>query len=368
MNILHLRASNFYGGPERQLHIHARLALKSDFSITVGSFLEAGQEPEYLQTIKQDGITTICFPVSSAYDTTAISLVRKYIVDREIAVLCTHDYRSSVIGWLAKRKTPAKWVVFSRGWTQENPKVRFYHLLDKSIIRCADKIVAVSARQGERIRRLMVPQRKITVVHNAIDVSLFSEVDPIDLRREFSLPKNSIVAVTAGRFSAEKGQLLLIEAAAEASRYIDEFHLIMYGDGPDLSRARELVRRLGMERQFLLPGYSSQVIGALKGADFLINPSFSEGLPNVVLEAMAVGIPVLATAVGGIPELIAHKETGYLVPAGNRAALTDAIIYFCEHHQDIRGFAERALREVKNRFTFEQQNEKLCDLYRQMTS
>ncbi|MCP4706396.1 MAG: glycosyltransferase family 4 protein, partial [candidate division Zixibacteria bacterium] len=205
MKILHLRTSNFYGGPERQLHFHAKEATDSGCEIIIGSFLEDGQSPEFINVISDDNILTQTFNVSGGYDLKAIKLVREFLIDKNISILCTHDYRSHLIGMMARRKTLAKWIAFSRGWTSEDIKIKFYHMLDKIFIRYANHVVAVSESQKLRLTKLLVSKNKITTVHNAIDPKAFAHVEAVDLRDKFDLPQNSIIGISGGRFSAEKG-------------------------------------------------------------------------------------------------------------------------------------------------------------------
>jgi len=363
MNILHLRASNFYGGPERQLHMHARRAQSSGFTLTVASFSENSQTPEFLDVINNDNIPTYCLEVTSAYDTKAVSQLKQYLRERQISILCTHDYRTHLIGWLATRRTPVKWIAFSRGWTRENLKVRLFHLIDKIIIRFADKIVAVSAKQGDRLHNLLISRKRITVVPNAIDPTQFEKVPAISLRKTYNFPPDTMVGIAAGRFSAEKGQLFLVKAAAKVLKNNDRLRIVMYGDGPDLEKAKGLAKSLGISEYVLFPGYEKSVIGYIKGADFLINPSLSEGLPNIVLEAMAVGTPALVTPVGGVTEIITHLKTGYFVKPGDPDDLAEGINYFLSHPNEIKEYAGKALQFVTDTLSFDKQNEQLCDLY-----
>ena len=236
MNVLHLRASNFYGGPERQLHFHARLARNTHYNVTIGSFAENGSSPEFLDVVAEDGIATHTFPVESAYDRSAISLLRSYLADHKIQVLCTHEYRTHVIGMLAARGTSTGWVAFSRGWTMDNLKVRLFHVLDKSIIRFADHIVAVSRAQKEKLVKLLIPAGKISVAHNSIMPEAFDRVSPVNLHERYGFPAESIICVSGGRFSREKGQRILVQAALEALRKTPSLRFVLFGDGPDFAK------------------------------------------------------------------------------------------------------------------------------------
>ena len=363
MNILHLRASNFYGGPERQLHLHAREARDSKYNVTVASFSENGNMPEYLQTIAEDNIPTHLFEVSSAYDTSVIALIRDYLEKGNVSILCSHDYRTTVWACLAARRSKSRWLAFSRGYTQDNLKVRLYHTVDKFLIRQANHIVAVSGAQKDRLRRLLIRERQISVVSNAIAPKIFDETETVNLRSRFAFEPDAIVAVSGGRFSREKGQRYLIEAAAVAIKQNPKLRFVLFGDGPDLEHEREHLRSLRLEGKVICPGFERNLVGCLKDADILVNPSLSEGLPNIVLEAMAVRTAAVATAVGGVPEIIDDGKTGLLVPARDADALAKAILRAADNSEMRAGLTEQALSLIKAEYSFERQFEKLAQLY-----
>jgi glycosyltransferase involved in cell wall biosynthesis len=366
MRVLHLRASNFYGGPERQLHLHARRARGSAFDVTVASFTEHGQPPEFLQQIDSDGIATHAFEIRSAYDPRAIAQLRGYLRQQDVRVLCTHEYRTTVLGWLATRGTSTRWLAFSRGYTQTDLKIQLFQGLDKLLIRRADHLVAVSQAQKDRLCRLHIAPGRIAVVPNAIDAGELARVPAVDLRTRFGIPGDAILCVTGGRFSREKGQEVLVRAAALAVARDARLRFLLFGDGPDLPRVQQLATQLGLQDRVLCPGFERNIVGCLKGGDLLVNPSLSEGLPNIVLEAMAVGTPVVATAVGGVPEIVQDGVTGRLVRSVTPPAVAEALVAAAADMGRTRAMSEAARGFVAAECTFERQFEKLAALYRQL--
>jgi glycosyltransferase involved in cell wall biosynthesis len=366
MNILHLRASNFYGGPERQLHFHARRAQGSEFSIRVGSFAEGGRSPEFLDVISRDGLQTALFPVRDAYDRSAIREVKTYLRGEDIDILCTHDYRTHLIGWLASRDTSTRWIAFSRGWTKENIKVRLYHTIDRVILRLADHVVAVSAATKRRLTRLLITGDSVSVVHNAVEPTEFMNIPKVDLKARYSFPVDAIICICAGRFSREKGQVHLVDAAAVALEEEPRLRFVLFGDGPDLERARAAVSSRRLQDRIVCPGFEKSLPGCIKGANIVVNPSLSEGVPNVVLEAMALEVPVLATPVGGVPEVLVDGHTGYLVPPGDTRALAQALLHISRNPDQARQIAQRALQHVNDNLTFDKQYDKLTTIYRKV--
>jgi glycosyltransferase involved in cell wall biosynthesis len=363
LNIIHLRSSNFYGGPERQLHYHARLARQAGYGITIASFSESGSAPAFLKVIGDDGVNTHCFMVKNAYDPKSFRLVKKYLAQNGVDILCTHDYRSQVIGFFATRGTRVKWLAFSRGTTTENLKVRVYQEIEGFVIRFADHVVAVSGSQKQKLMRLRVAETKISVVRNAIDVRLREQVEPVDLRRRYGFPDDSIVCVSAGRFSPEKGQAYLIRAARRVLNVNGRLRFVLFGDGPEWGSANALISELKLHGMVICPGFDKNVLGCISGSDFLVNPSLSEGLPNVVLEGVILKVPIVATAVGGVPEILRHQESGLLVPPGDEEALADTILELLANWPRREAMTMAALAAIEGSFSFETQMKCLETIY-----
>jgi glycosyltransferase involved in cell wall biosynthesis len=361
--IVHLRATNFYGGPERQLHEHAKALCDTTYEITIASFVEQSQRPDLLQRAEVDGIKTFLLDVKSAYDFSAIKMIRNYLNENRTDIICTHDYRSHAIGFRARRGTRCRWVAFSRGWTSESLKIKTYHALDKIIVRFATHIVAVSRAQKDKLVRLMISGDKISVVHNAVDAAAVRAVRPVNLKKKFDFPENAYVVISGGRFSREKGQAFFVQAAVEAVKTDDRLRFVLFGDGPDLASMRRLVSSSGNDQKIICPGFERNLLGCLADADCLVNPSLSEGLPNIILEAMAAGTPVVATAVGGVPELITDGLNGLLVPPQDAASLRAKIITLATDTDTGRDIAAAARETVGKDFTFASQGQKLIDVY-----
>ncbi|MGP3698382.1 glycosyltransferase [Rhodobacter sp. NSM] len=181
--------------------------------------------------------------------------------------------------------------------------------------------VAVSSYGRSQLYRWADPAdwRRIHVVHCGIEPEAFPECLP--------LPECGPRLVAVGRLSEQKGYALLIEAIALAAERLPDLHLTLVGDGPLRGQIEEMILRRSLARHVTLTGWTdeSRVRQELAAAQALILPSFAEGLPMVVMEAMAAGRPVIGTMVAGIPELVLPEETGHLVPAGCARSLAEAI-------------------------------------------
>jgi len=203
--------------------------------------------------------------------------------------------------------------------------------------------------------------QKIKVVHCGLEPSFYDRA-----------PGTPAVAprrlVCVGRLSAEKGQLLLIQAAARLAKRGIGFELVLAGDGPLRGQLEEMIEQCGLKGSIRITGWisSSEVRQEMLAARVLVQPTFSEGLPVVIMEAMALCRPVLATYVAGIPELVRPGETGWLIPAASVDELTSAIeVCLSTAPEELRRMGEMGHRRVIARHSIDDQATKLAGLFRE---
>jgi colanic acid/amylovoran biosynthesis glycosyltransferase len=186
-------------------------------------------------------------------------------------------------------------------------------------VACADRIVCISQFARSQLMRLTPPSQwhKLQLCRLGVDLSQFG-------RHPHTSASGPMRLLCVGRLTPAKGQLLLIQACAELRRLDLDFHLTLVGDGPDLARLQEAVRRYGLQEQvrFTGPLNQFQVREELGHADAFVLPSLAEGIPVVLMEAMASGLPCVSSPVMGIPELLVHERSGLLAAPGDVMALT----------------------------------------------
>jgi glycosyltransferase involved in cell wall biosynthesis len=324
MRITHLTASTFFGGPERQM-LGLAHALSAPYQTSFVSFSEGGRCGAFLREVAHAGFEALAL----AHDTPRLGRATRELTaalrDLETDILCCHGYKANFVGRAAARRLGVPAVAVSRGWTGETLRVRLYETLDRVHLRWMDHVVCVSQAQAARVERAGVPRTQITVVPNAIDVKRFAEPRTENralLTALFARPPAFLVGA-AGRLSPEKGFDVLIDAARDFRDADVGFAL--FGDGALRRSLERRIQEADLGGRFVLAGFRDDLDALLPALDAFVLPSFTEGLPNVVLEACAAGVPVIATAVGGTPEVIAHDVTGLLVPPGDAAALTEAV-------------------------------------------
>jgi glycosyltransferase involved in cell wall biosynthesis len=185
-----------------------------------------------------------------------------------------------------------------------------------------DRYIAVSSEMADMLHRTaFLPRRKVVVIRNAVDVRRFGEVPAGALRSKLERVPGRPIVLTVARLDPQKGLGDLLEAAAQ----VPDSNFAIAGEGPDRERLEGAARSLGLHGRVTFLGHRDDVADLLGSCDVFVLPSLYEGFPLSVVEAMAAGKPVIATAVGGTPEAVSDGETGLLVPPGNPSALAAAI-------------------------------------------
>jgi glycosyltransferase involved in cell wall biosynthesis len=218
------------------------------------------------------------------------------------------------------------WVAFAHGWTDEDRRIRAYNRLDFRLLRYPDAVVAVSQDVRRRLEAAGVPSSRITVIPNAVDLPTTApRLEGGSWRASLGLSPLRPVVSVIGRLSPEKGQDVFLRACGVARRCGTPFTAVLVGEGPSTTSLRAQVEDAGLSPIVRFAGYHSDVSAVYRESDIIVIPSRSEGLPNVLLEAMALGKPVIATNAGGIPEVIRNGVNGVLVPIADPESMARAM-------------------------------------------
>lgn len=230
--------------------------------------------------------------------------------------------------------------------------------------RFVDKYIVVSDDLRRwLIERVGVPAHKVTKIINGVDVDKFNDRDRPAVRRRLGYDGGAKIIGTVGRLDPVKGQRYLIAAFAELGRRHPDARLLIVGDGPGRQELEALARALGVRDKTIFAGERRDIPDLLKAMDLFVLPSLAEGISNTILEAMATGLPVVATRVGGNPELVAEGLTGLLVPSADSGALAAAIDWYLLSPKAMESHGAAARERAVSRFALSGMVEAYRELY-----
>jgi glycosyltransferase involved in cell wall biosynthesis len=367
--VANLVSSAFYGGPER-IMIGLAKALPAEYRSDFLVFGERGRGDRVrgvamLDAAQREGFAAIEIVRDRPNLPGMVAEVASRLRELDAHMLCCHGYKADVIGVLAARMAGIPCVGIAHFWVASNSRLAVYMACDWLALRQMDATVAVCDAQADKLIAGGIRPDRIFTIRNAIDPPAI--VEPVAPARQalqamFPQPPSLIVG-TAARLSTEKGIDVLVLAAEIVRRSHPEVGFVVCGDGPQRARLQALIAERNLQDSFVLAGFRSDVEALLPAFDLVALPSRSEGLPVAILEAMAAGIPVVATRVDGIPEAIIDGESGYLVPSEDYAALAERITAMLESDALRRGMADRAKQRVAAEFSFPVQAQKYAQLY-----
>jgi L-malate glycosyltransferase len=198
-----------------------------------------------------------------------------------------------------------------------------------------------------------IPAGRVVVVHDGIDVDKIAHRQAADLHAEYWLPHGVPVIVNVGALVAHKGQKHLIEAMPMVLREVPDAHLVIFGEGELRASLERQIKHLSLEKRVLLPGFREDVLSLMKSADLFVMSSITEGLGSAVLDAMAMGLAVVGTRAGGIPEAVVPGETGELVEPAAPEPLAAAIVKLLKDADLRRAYGDAGRRRVARQFDVE---------------
>ncbi len=372
INVMYLRSSYAQeGGPETLILSVLQGIDTSKFNINVVVLQELKASENFFESnIKSLGFNAdrivwrnFIFFLPSFFK--LISLIKKHNVN----IIHTHDVRSDFMGLIAGKMLGIPVVTSVHGWIGRSLKERIHDFFDKLIVRFASTIIANSKAMQRYLVRLKIQERKVRTIHNAVDLSNFMSAEGSEsTKMELGLNSGFPIIGTVGRLDVEKGHEILLEAAQEVIQSCPEAAFVIAGQGPIESDLKKTAEKLKLSQRVTFTGYFRNLSKILGIMDIFVLPSLSEGLPLTLLEAMAAGKPIVATDVGGVPELIINGQTGLLVKSRSARELSKAILELVQNKEKARGLGEKAREAVLNNFSSEVMIKKLEDVYESVCS
>ena len=237
-------------------------------------------------------------------------------------------------------------------------KGRLYTSLELLTNQSLDLYIAVSEKDRQMLLASGITENAIELIYNTIDLDLSAiPGDRERLKKQFDLPPQSIVCTGIGRLVPQKGFDILIEAFTKIAPQVPDLYCLIIGEGDDKEKLSAQIRAAGLETRIRLVGYHDrpQAMSILKSSDIFVMPSRYEGTPIALLEAAALGRPILAACAGGIPELVTHEQHAHLVPTHDPEALAQGFLKLALDREYAERLGQNAQRRVRERFDPENQ-------------
>jgi glycosyltransferase involved in cell wall biosynthesis len=355
------------GGPEKTILMGAERRDRDRFDVTVcyirdvrdrifGIGARAGHlDIDYLEARERH-----------SFDARLWRALRDIIRERAIDIVHAHDYKTDVLAWLLGRRTGVTPLATAHGWTGHTTRERrVYYPVDKRVLARFPRVIAVSSEIARELVRTGSDPDRVTVILNGIDPMAFRR-DPSrrpDARRRLGFGDDEIVVGSVGRLETQKRFDLLIDAFASIARARPRLRLAIAGDGSLREALDAQVGRLGLQATCHLLGHQTDIVALHEAFDLFVQSSEYEGTPNVVLEAMAMETPLVATDVGGTRELAADGEHALIVPPHDTAALVRAMTTVLDEPAAAHTRVAAARRRIETDLSFDMRTRRLETIY-----
>ncbi len=357
-------ATDAIGGPGKCLFQFLHELPSEAAEYVLCNFQLAGRrDGEFVTEARRRRLNLRLLKQRATLDPLLILEARKAVQQHNLNLVQTHGYKSNVIGFFLKRLFGMPWIGFAHGHTDDNWKVRLYNRLDLAVLRHADRVVAVSAATLAWLRDRGVSDARLRLIYNAVDLDAANDAaSPNEIRRRHGIADDAVVVGVVGRFNPEKGQIVFLKAMRRIIRSYPQVRALMIGDGQDRGALERYCQDHGLAEHVIFTGYRDDVGAYYQAMDVLVLPSLSEGLPNTVLEAMSHAVPVVATTVGGVPEIL-DQTNGVLIPPGDDTALSENLMDLLRNETRRKEIGKRGRESLYPRFAPEHRTKQIVQLY-----
>ena len=366
IRVLDLRDTHEVGGPGKTILETFKAIDATRFELHLGIYLVKNESTDtpFVRAARACGLPVHFIRGHNQYDPRLVPRTAALVRSLGIDLVHAHEVKSDVLTYLSAFLYRAPIVTTVHGFIANTPKQRALVALDRWLLRRFNRVFVVSGKLRDDLVRDGVPKARTELVHNGLVLANYRRTGQRGglaalAGREVTAP----VIASIGRLSREKGHADLLEALGIMAAQGLRVSVVLAGDGPERPSLEAQAARLGIADAVHFVGYVDHPQRVLEETDLMVLPSHTEGLPNAALEALAMGVPVLATAVGGTPEVITDGETGRLVAPSDPEALAREMTHFLAHRDDWRRMADRGQQVIERHFDFNARTRRMEALY-----
>jgi glycosyltransferase involved in cell wall biosynthesis len=324
MKVLHIISSGGMYGAEAVILNLARTLRDGLHECVMGVFSNSSNPKLQLHEIAlKEGFESHLIPCRRQVDLAAIAKVRELVTRVGPDVVHAHGYKADIYAYLALRGMGVPLVSTCHTWYDTDLFLSIYGMADRFVLRRYARVVGVSDEVRQRLLKAGVREENIRMVRNGIDLRPFDGA--LASLRNDTKPDRALVVGLVGRLAWEKGVDLFLRAAGEVLVEFPETRFVVVGEGPDQEKLEQLIDASLIRESVELLGRREEMASVYASLDVMVSSSRQEGLPMAVLEGMASGLALVATAVGAVPTVIVDGRTGVLVPAENAELLAAGI-------------------------------------------
>ncbi len=364
ITVLHILSSADIAGGERYLLDLIKYTDKSIKNLIIlpypGLFIRALEDHKYYYTVVN---------MEKKFSIRSILALVQYIKNNNVNIVHTHGYRANFYGRIASILGSVKNVstvhVSLYDYVDTSLLTRYiYILLERIFSYKTSKFICISNAMNEDMLRLDINPRKIVLIPNGVDFECFYP-RPVEeqIISQLGINAQNSVIGTVGRMVAEKGQIYLVEALRYLRDEFKDLKCLFVGEGPMLPQLKKLAYDSGVEDMCIFPGVRNDIEFVYPILDLFVLPSIREPFGLVLLEAMASGVPVLATDSGGPSEFIKSGINGVLVPSRDSKALASQISWILSNKEKAEDIGSKGFKTVENYFSVKETAMKIGDVY-----
>jgi len=353
IKVLHLGSpSGLYGAERWIISLISHLDSVRIESL-VGAVNDGGYDDVPLCRMAQSrGFESVVIQGHGKVNLGAVRELRQFLIANRIDILHTHFYKADLIGLLAARGTNCLVMTTPHGWAvRPSPSLWVYERLTKLCFSFMDAVVPLSTGLMQSLKWTPGLSGKMTLIENAVDLSEAKQDCALDAELAALRASGKFILGYVGRLDAGKDLETLLRAMA--GDHHPQWHAVLVGAGEHGGQLRALVAELGVADRVTFTGYREDRMTFLKGFDVFVLPSLSEGTPRCLMEAMAAGIPIVASDIPGCRNLVDGSSTGLLFPVGDERALRERVVELSESAERRASIVDSARQFIEAKFSCE---------------